>query len=269
MTETQHVSSVEDQWALLALAQLAAENAALRAQLDEQKRMTDEVDVLRNAIVRNVSHELKTPLLQIKSAVALLAEEQRGESKLADYAMEATVRLEAVVRNITQLADTLDIQPEPMPIMDAIDQALRNLRRSWEFKGQTERIKVELGDDLPLVLADKQGLGVTLQLLLDNALKFSQKPVRLTVRRKARWVIFTVRDSGIGIAPDKLDKIFDPFYQVDNSSTRRFGGTGVGLAIVRTILERHQTEIQVKSEVGKGSTFTFALRVAELKSQVS
>ena len=113
MTETQHVSSVEDQWALLALAQLAAENAALRAQLDEQKRMTDEVDVLRNAIVRNVSHELKTPLLQIKSAVALLAEEQRGESKLADYAMEATVRLEAVVRNITQLADTLDIQPEP------------------------------------------------------------------------------------------------------------------------------------------------------------
>ena len=74
MTETQHVSSVEDQWALLALAQLAAENAALRAQLDEQKRMTDEVDVLRNAIVRNVSHELKTPLLQIKSAVALLAD---------------------------------------------------------------------------------------------------------------------------------------------------------------------------------------------------
>ncbi len=268
MTETQH-SNIDEQWAWVVLAQLAAENAALRAQLSQQQHMADEVDVLRNAIVRNVSHELKTPLLQIKSAVALLAEDRRNDNKLADYAMEATARLEAVVKNITQLADTLDIRPEPMPITEAVDQALRNLRRSWEFKGQTERVKVELGDDLPLVLADKQGLGVILQLLLDNALKFSKKNVRLTVRRKARWVIISVRDYGIGIAPDKLDKIFDPFYQVDNSATRRFGGTGVGLAIVRTILERHQAEIQVKSEVGKGSTFTFALRAAEIKSQVS
>ncbi len=268
MTETQH-SNIDEQWAWVVLAQLAAENAALRAQLSQQQHMADEVDVLRNAIVRNVSHELKTPLLQIKSAVALLAEDRRNDNKLADYAMEATARLEAVVKNITQLADTLDIRPEPMPITEAVDQALRNLRRSWEFKGQTERVKVELGDDLPLVLADKQGLGVTLQLLLDNALKFSKKNVRLTVRRKTRWVIISVRDYGIGIAPDKLDKIFDPFYQVDNSATRRFGGTGVGLAIVRTILERHQAEIQVKSEVGKGSTFTFALRAAEIKSQVS
>lgn len=244
------------------LAQLAAENAALRAALADQKRMADEIDLLRNAIVRNVSHELKTPLLQIKSAVSLLAEE-RESSKLAEYAMEATARLEAVVKNITQLADSLEIHPEPMAIKDAVDQALRNLRRSWEYKGQTERVKIDLADDLPLVLADKQGIGITLQLLIDNALKFSTKSVQVRARAKAHLVIVSVRDHGIGIAEDKLEQIFDPFYQVDNAPTRRFGGTGVGLAIVRMIMERHHADIKVKSEVGKGSTFSFALRAAE------
>lgn len=254
-----------ESWVYLCLAQLAAENAALRAQLTDQKRLTHEIDVLRNAIVRNVSHELKTPLLQIKSAVSLLAEEQRQEhATLADYAMEATARLETVVRNITQLADSLEIHLEPMLLREAVDQALRNLRRSWGYKGQTERVQVDLADDVPLVLADKQGLGVTLQLLLDNALKFSSKPVKVTARRKARWVIVSVRDSGIGIEPDQLERIFDPFYQVDSSSTRRFGGTGVGLAIVRMILERHHAEIKVKSEIGKGTTFSFALRSASV-----
>lgn len=272
MTSTQQ-PVIDEVWYIL--AQLAAENAALRAQLNAQKRMSGDAELLRNAIVRNVSHELKTPLLQIKSAVAMLAEDRHSESangsnsKLAEYAMEATVRLEAVVRNITQLADTLDIQPEPMHVHEAVEHALRNLRRSWEFKAQMERIKVELADDLPMVLADKQGLGVTLQLLLDNALKFSSKTVRVSARRassRSKWVIVSVRDYGIGIAPDKLEKIFDPFYQVDYSSTRRFGGTGVGLAIVRTILERHHAEIKVKSEIAKGSTFSFALRAAEVKN---
>jgi two-component system phosphate regulon sensor histidine kinase PhoR len=263
VTDTQH-SAIDEQWLYLCLVQLAAENAALRAALSDQKRMTDELDLLRNAIVRNVSHELKTPLLQIKSAVSLLAEEQRPDnSKLAAYAMEATARLEAVVKNIMQLADSLEIRPEAVAVKDAVDQALRNLRRSWEYKGQTDRVKVELADDLPLVLADKQGLGVTLQLLIDNALKFSQKPVQVRAHQHARRVIVSVRDYGIGIAPDKLDKIFDPFYQVDSASTRRFGGTGVGLAIVRMILERHHAEISVKSEIGKGSTFSFALRLAD------
>jgi len=269
MTTTTSTTATQTDMVYWCLMQLAAENVALRAQLNDQKRTSDELDLLRNAIVRNVSHELKTPLLQIKSAVSLLAEDRRAENtKLAEYAMEATARLEAVVKNITQLADSLDIRPEPMAFKDAVDHAMRNLRRSWEHKGQTERVKVELPDNLPLVFADKQGLGVTLQLLLDNALKFSKKSVRVTARVKSSWVIVSVRDYGIGIAPDKLDKIFDPFYQVDNSSTRRFGGTGVGLAIVRMILERHQEEIKVKSEVGKGSTFSFAVRIAELNSQV-
>ncbi len=73
----------------------------------------------------------------------------------------------------------------------------------------------------------------------------------------------TVHDYGIGIEPDKVDKIFDPFYQIENSDARRFGGLGVGLAIVRLILDRHHTTIKVTSEVGKGSTFSFSLPCVE------
>ncbi|MBE2270080.1 MAG: hypothetical protein IAE80_17715 [Anaerolinea sp.] len=272
---TTHSRSTDD--TLLYLCLLAAENAALRAQcrtlerevddlteqVNHQKQTADELDILRNAIVRNVSHELKTPLLQIKSAVSLMAEDS-DNPKLADYAMEATARLEAVVKNITQLADSLEIRLEPCQIKDCVDQALRTLRRSWEHQTSVERVRVELDGELPLVLADRQGLGVVLQLLIDNALKFSKHAVRVTARQDANWLIISVQDYGIGIERDKIDRIFEPFYQVDSSSTRRFGGAGVGLAIVRLILERHDAEINVTSEIGKGSTFSFALRIVEL-----
>jgi signal transduction histidine kinase len=114
------------------------------------------------------------------------------------------------------------------------------------------------------VQADKQGLAIVLQLLLDNALKFSQPAVEVHAYQKQKRVFITIKDQGIGIAADQLEKIFETFYQIDNSTTRRYSGMGIGLAIVRFILERHQTKITVESEQGKGSVFTFSLPVAEL-----
>jgi signal transduction histidine kinase len=110
-------------------------------------------------------------------------------------------------------------------------------------------------------MADKQGLGIVLSQLLDNALKFSQDRVELSARRVGQSVVVSVHDYGIGIPEDKAEQIFDSFYQVDATSTRRFGGTGVGLAIVRLILDRHHTQIHVESEEGRGSTFTFQLPI--------
>jgi signal transduction histidine kinase len=217
--------------------------------------------LLKNAIVRNVSHELRTPLLQVKSAVALLAEDVQNNS-LADYATNATARLEAIVTNITQLAGSQDIDPNPVIVRECVGYACRNLRRAWEHKGAAERIVTKIADDLPPAFADRQSLSTVMQLLIDNALKFSDDPVEVEAQQVGSRIRITVRDYGIGIAPDKLEAIFDSFYQVDNSSTRRYGGTGVGLAIVRLILDRHGVKIRVNSRPGHGSAFSFELPVA-------
>jgi signal transduction histidine kinase len=119
------------------------------------------------------------------------------------------------------------------------------------------------------MMADKQGLGTVLQLLLDNGLKFSEENVEVTAEQVGDKVRIAIRDYGIGIAQDQREKIFDTFYQVDSSATRRYGGTGVGLAIVRLILERHQIQVKVDSVVGQGSTFWFLMPVADLHSRPS
>lgn len=236
-----------------------------RTQLKTLRQTKNEINLLKNAIVRNVSHELKTPLLQVKSAVALIAEDT--DDTLTQMAVTATARLETIVKNITLLADSLNGNLGPVLVSESIDQAMRNLRRSWEHKNDFQRIEVHIDEALPPVFADRQGLGIVLQQLMDNALKFSkEKETSVEVRaiQQAQGVAIEVQDYGIGIAEDKLKQIFETFYQIDNSTTRRYGGTGVGLAIVRLILEKHNVEIRVESQLGKGSQFSFTLPIANL-----
>lgn len=245
------------------LQQLQQENADLRANIEEQERLRRHLETLKNAIVTNVSHELKTPLLQVKSAVALMAEDIEDE-KLVNFATNATARLEALVKNITLMGSNLAPQLGPVIVPDTIEYARRNLSRAWDNRDAHNRIQIERDAKLPPVLADRQGLSTVLQLLLDNALKFSQGAVIASARRIGDEVEIAVTDSGIGIAADHLNTIFDTFYQVDGSSTRRYGGSGVGLAIVRLILDHHHTQIKVKSHVGEGTTFAFRLPVVHL-----
>ena len=235
----------------------------LNEQLKTQQESTNAVEVLKNAIVRNVSHELKTPLLQVKSAVALLAEDSK-EADLIDYATGATARLETLVKNITLLGSSLDVNPGPVIVRDAVEYAKRNIRRIWEHRNSMERIELHVETNLPPVLADKQGLSTVLQLLIDNGLKFSEKNVEVYAELIDKEIKITIRDHGIGIAQNQLDSIFDIFYQIDPSSTRRYGGTGVGLAIVKLILDRHDCIIHVLSEENKGSKFWFNLPIVEL-----
>jgi signal transduction histidine kinase len=125
-----------------------------------------------------------------------------------------------------------------------------------------------IDSDLPPIMADKQGLSTVLQQLLDNALKFSEKngkDVEVIGKREGDKAYIAVRDYGIGIPEDKLKNIFDLFYQVDSSSTRPYGGLGVGLALVKLILEHHGTKIEVISQLDEGSTFYFYLPIATIE----
>ncbi|MEO0565862.1 MAG: HAMP domain-containing sensor histidine kinase, partial [Chloroflexota bacterium] len=202
---------------------------SLRTQLEYRKRLSDlareqdEINLLKNAIVRNVSHELKTPLLQVKSAVALIAEDTTDENnRLSKMAVQSTARLEAVIKNITLLADSMNGNFGPILAHESIEQAIRNLRRIWIHRDAISRIETVIEPDLPPIMADKQGLGVVMQQLLDNALKFSNDDIIISVSKHEGQIRFAVTDKGIGIEPQYIQQIFESFYQVDSSSTRRY-----------------------------------------------
>lgn len=221
---------------------------------------TNDSDLLKTMIVKTVSHELRTPLLQVKSAVALLAEDSADRERLLAYAAESISRLEHVVANITRLAESLEISPEPVFPSEIVAHTLKLLRRSWDWRDKADRVIVQAAPDVTPISCDRQAISVALQLLLDNALKFSSETVRFLVQPNGiGGMDFVVADNGIGIPPNFRDRIFEPFFQVDQAIARRYGGSGVGLAIVRLILDRHRVKINIDSTPGQGSTFSFAL----------
>ncbi len=256
---------------------LSGANRQLTKDLEERNKQLEgalktarELDVIKTAIVRNVSHELRTPLLQVKSAIALLDEEARAGLptgapfllKLLSMAIQATGRLESTVANITQLAESQNLHLEAVVLNESVDLAIRNLERSWKSQDDCARIEKHYEGAIPLVRGDKRGIAQVLQHLLDNALKFSPQggPVEIIVRPLedgSVWV--AVRDHGIGIAKRELKHIFEAFYQVDASTTRRFSGVGVGLTLAKLILDQMGSQLHVESTLGKGSTFSFTL----------
>lgn len=259
-------------WAVLhdALQQRAA--GLLNTPPAATRALEQELELIKSAIVHNISHELNTPLLQIKSAVnqieRAVADEADGDpyiAQLADYATQAVRRLQGLVARVLRIARGIDIRLEPTVAADSLNLALRQLRANTDSGSDpTPRIHTQIAPDLPLVKADKQALGVLLELLIDNALKFSSDKVIVTLEAVSGGVRFAVCDTGVGIAPDAIPQIFDLFYQVDGTSTRPVNGAGIGLTIAAQIAERHGTQIAVTSKIGAGSTFSFILGSAAL-----
>jgi signal transduction histidine kinase len=230
------------------------------------------LELLKSDIISNVSHELSTPLVQVKAAVALLEEDTtqhgtREQKSMAAMATQAVARLESALENIRQLAQTHQIKLAPMSVSESADLAIRMIERSWASRGGRERIHKQMSPNLPLVLGDKRAMARLLQLLLDNALKFSpdDSPVYiLSWMTEDDQVWIGVQDFGIGIAQEQHARIFEAFYQVDGSSTRRYGGTGAGLALALLLAQGMKTSIRVESEKDKGSIFSFSLPVTTL-----
>ncbi len=236
-------------------------------QMEGPQKAARDLNLAKLAIVRNVSHELRTPVLQVKSSVALLKEVVDEETSstsatLFDMATQAIGRLENTVTSITQLTEYQNLRLEPVALSECVEVAIHKLERSWLSAENYQRIHKICPVHLPLVLADKRGVTQVLQHLLDNALKFSpnRKPVEVRVEPRDDGTIWVgVRDYGIGIPEDQLVHIFETFYQVEASSTRRFSGVGVGLTLAQQIMEQLNSTIHVESTPGKGSTFSFVL----------
>ena len=259
--------------ALAAQAVIAIENARLYAserqravELSQALARQQELDQLKNAFIQNVSHELRTPLAIIRGYAELLVAGDLGA--LSEQQFEA---VEVMARRARMLSKMLDdlltiLAAETHKFQkESVDLAQMTQLAVTDFQAPAKQAGLSLVAAIPpevlWVCADSVHLRRVLDNLLGNALKFTPEGGRIAVSlsRLDSRVVLEVSDTGIGIPPAQLDKIFQRFYQVDGSSKRRFGGVGLGLALVKEIVESHEGTVAVTSAEGEGTTFSIAL----------
>lgn len=234
---------------------------SMRRSFEELKSLDD----LKSNIIANVSHELRTPLTIALSSLELAMTGDIGENRV-DFmkkAYDALIRQNFIIGNLLEAAN-LDNEIRSMTFK-TVDVSLLIENLKWEMESLTAEtgqvVEVDIVENLHVVEADYKAIQMVLRNILSNAIKFTEPGGRITMgaKKAGDMVEVWVEDTGIGIPEDQVGKVFDRFYQVDSTMERRYGGTGLGLALVREIIEAHRGEIGVESQVGKGSRFFFTL----------
>ena len=242
------------------------------AELQKALERVSELSQLKANFVSNVSHELRTPLTHIKGYIELLITESLGgiteeQRHALQVSQQSASRLESLIEDLILFSlasrGELSILHENVDLRRLVNLAVKTSTAKAEERGVS--LNVIFDEDVPRVQADTQKISWVLSQLLDNSIKFTPSNGRVVVsvkREGENLVIVSITDTGIGIPSNRLADIFEPFHQLDGSSTRRYGGTGLGLSLVRQIVEAHGSMIEVQSIEGRGSTFKFPLLVA-------
>jgi signal transduction histidine kinase len=231
-----------------------------------------QLNELKSNFISNISHELRTPLTHMKGYLSIFQDGGLGpltpqQEEALDVVMRAEGRLEKLIEDLIQFSlaarSELSLNLTPTNIKELIQAILSRVKRQARVKDIN--LHTSFPGDLPLVRIDNEKIAWVLHQLLDNAIKFTQKGGHVVVEAATEKKMVTVRvtDSGIGIAPERLDELFEPFHQLDSSDTRRYGGVGLGLALARRIVEAHGSSIRVQSKLGQGSRFEFPLPVVD------
>ncbi|MBI4731386.1 MAG: hypothetical protein HY781_04540 [Chloroflexi bacterium] len=244
------------------------------SELQDALQKLSELSQLKANFVANISHELRTPLTHIKGYLELLATGSLGgltaEQKNAlQVSQRATGQLESLIDNLILFSQAergeMTLHLLPVDIAKVAGEIINYSLTKASNRNVT--LEHEITIDLPFVQADEEKISWAILQLLDNAIKFTPAggKVLLSIQPEAdNLIMVSVIDTGIGIPANRLEEIFEPFHQLDSSSTRRYGGTGLGLALVRDILNAHGSIIEVESDEGKGSTFRFPLLSAKI-----
>ncbi len=225
------------------------------------------LDELKSNVIANVSHELRTPLTIALTSIEMAKEKKDRESrnKRLDIAYDALVRQNSIVGDLIEAADFKKglhrLKLEKLNLDHLITLVTEEFVFNLEEKDVT--IDLRIGSDIPQVYADFSHIMHVIRNLLSNAIKFNKKGGRVIIEaeQKNETVEVSVSDTGVGIPEEFYEKIFQEFYQIDSSIIRRYGGTGMGLAMVKKIIEAHDGKIRVESKIGKGSRFTFTLQI--------
>lgn len=251
---------------------LFASQAAVQVRNSQLYEHTKSLDRLKSDFVAVVSHEIRTPLTSVKGALELLADARffhntDQQSKLLTIAHANAERLLLLINDILDFSKlesaSLPMTIERQRLEPVVQQAAHNLRMLLEERHI--QLDVDMPAELPDALLDAHRIAQVLTNLLSNAIKFSPPGgrVRVTALADGEVVRVSVVDHGEGIAPQDLPKLFRKFQQIDSGSTRKVGGTGLGLVICKGIVSQHHGQIGVDSELGRGSTFWFTLPVAD------
>jgi len=246
--------------------------AHLIEELEEARDKADAANRAKSAFLGVISHELRTPMNGVLGAAQLLTSTRLDpvQKEYVAIVRNSGDNLMALLNDILDLtrieADRLELEAADVDIEEFVGR----FDRTWANRAREKQVEfhVEVDRSAPAsVVGDPARTAQIVHNLLSNAVKFTESgEIRLTVaadrlsERRAR-LKFTVADTGPGIAPEHLEKLFRPFTQVDGSSTRKFGGAGIGLTLSQKLAQMMGGELQVESEPGKGSTFTFALEV--------
>ena len=234
------------------------------------ERLT-EINQIKANLISNISHELRTPLAHIKGYVELIIDEELGaltdpQKDALEVMYRAANRLEHLIEDLIEFStasrEGITLNPQPLSISGLLDSTIRRSQPKSENKDIT--LELDLTDPLPAVQADPERIEWVLLQLVDNAIKYTPGggKVVLGARDDGSYLTLVVRDTGVGIPAERIEEIFIPVHQLDGSTTRRQGGTGLGLALVKIILDAHASELKVESMINKGSEFSFTLPVA-------
>jgi two-component system phosphate regulon sensor histidine kinase PhoR len=235
---------------------------------EKEIRHFENVDSYRKEYLGNVSHELKTPVFNIQGYIdTLLNGGLEDRSVNMDFLKKAEISIDRLIAIIDDLETITQLESGGLQLdMDAFDIAtlVKEVYSSVEQFAEKKNISLETDKryDRPvMVIADKFRIRQVLANLISNSIKYGREGGRtkLIFKYLNNDVVISVTDDGGGIDPQHLPRIFERFYRIDKGRSREQGGTGLGLAIVKHIIEAHNKSVEVVSQVGKGTTFTFSL----------
>jgi len=245
---------------------------AQRQQAEDSMRLAKEeaehANMAKTNFLQTMSHELRTPLNAILGFSELLKEKTSGElnekqERFIDNIQTGGNNLHNIISQILDYVKmeegTLELYKERIPVLETVDEVISVINEKAAKKNAF--IEKNLDTQLEYIVVDKYKFKQILTNLLDNALKFSKEEGTVTITAKKEGVMakFSVSDNGIGIKEEDMEKIFQKFTQLDTGTTRKYGGTGIGLAVTKKFVELHGGKIYVESKPGIGSTFTFLI----------
>lgn len=228
------------------------------------------MDQLKDDLISMVSHELKAPLSALLMQISVVLEGLAGDittkqKELLGKAKEKTKRMIALVNDLLDLRRIEEgkvvVEIEPLDLGDILRRSIDIMALSAEDK--KIHFDIQIGENLPLFSGDRTGIEAVFVNLISNAIKFTSigGRVQVDLKKSGKNLRFKVVDNGIGIEKDDLDHVFDRFYRIKTEQTKNIGGSGLGLYIVKRIVDAHNGTIQAESKVGKGSMFRVFLPI--------
>jgi two-component system cell cycle sensor histidine kinase PleC len=260
------------------------ENARALAELAEKHRTAsataESASKAKSEFLANMSHELRTPLNAIIGFSDIMQREMYGplgDPRYKEYSsdiLSSGQHLLALINDILDMskieAGKMSIRPEPVDLLEIIEDTVRLVRTRADSGGLT--VQIDIPNDLPEVEADYRALKQILLNLLSNAVKFTPRGGRVTVSTALEpngRVRVSITDTGIGIAEDDLGRLAKPFAQIENQHSKTVQGTGLGLALTKSLVERHDGVLDIKSQPGVGTTVSFTLAKAAKDQSVA